>query len=415
MGGRTEVPFEVSEPLKGQDQMSATAMMVDERTHEAPRSIGLHGWGMIAWSAAGGIGLGGILVAVMTMNGQISGMGLFATASGLFLIGAVLGLAHALVLGYLGRPEGVSAQQAVRDLGRGALYAVVALPFAWIVTMWIALSMPVMYLGRIGAQVGVGLGWVAGAAVVAAAGVAGWRMLRNAYAHWPEHRVGTVLVGVTFASLLVLFLMDRPEIWGLHLRVNQTGAVLLAAVATLWVAGPIITLGLSLVQRLPGRHPVPSLVPTWRVARDLGLGLTVGAALGLIAAPFIIPAAVPGLAAAGSGGAVLAAVGQALVDEVLLRLFLVTGVAWLLLRWGRVSAGEAAVGAIAVAALVQVLLYAPGVVGLGFATTLAAVAFIVFMVLLPALVFGLLYWTRGLGAAVAADAAALVVLAMLAV
>ena len=393
--------------------MSAT-MMADGRAHEAPRGIGLHGWGMIAWAAAGGIGLGGLLVALMTLSGRLSGFGLFMTASGLFVVGALLGLVHAAVLGYLGRPAGTRPRDALGDLGRGAVYALVALPFAWIVTMWIALSMPAVYMDRTAALIGVGFGWVAGAAVVAAAAVAGWRMLRNAYGRWPEREAGTVLVGTTFAALLVLFLMDRPEIWGVHLRVTETGAVLLAAVLTVWLGGPAITVALRLIQRLPGRHPLPVFAPSWRAAGNLGLGLVVGAALGLIAVPFVIPAAVPGMAMVGVGGPLIAAVGQALVDEVLLRLFLVTGVAWLLLRWGRVSAGEAGVIAITAAALIQVVLYAPGVAGLGFATPLAALAFVTFMVLLPGLVFGMLYWTRGLGAAIAGDAAALAVLALLA-
>jgi hypothetical protein len=394
--------------------MSAAAVMAGEGTRVEPRGIGLHGWGTIAWSAAGGIALGGVLVAVMTLSGRLSGLGLFITASGLFLIGAVLGLVHALVLGYLGRPAGLAPAAAARDLGRSALYVLVALPFAWIVALWIALSMPAMYLGRTGALVAVGLAWAAGTGVLAAAGVAGWRMLRNAYARWPERRVGTVLVATTFAALLVLFQADRPEIWGLQLRLNATGAVLLAVVATLWIAGPVVTLALRMLQALPGRHPAPALTPSWRVVGDLALGLVVGAALGLIAMPFVIPAAVPAMAATGTSGTLLAAIGQALVDEVLLRLFLVTAVAWLLLRWGRVSAGEAAVISITTAALVQVLLYGTGVVGLGFATPVAALVFTTFMVLLPALVFGILFWTRGLGAAIAADAAALAVLAMLA-
>lgn len=386
-------------------------MMAGEREQVEPRGIGLHGWGTIAWTAAGGIALGGLLVASMTLSGRLSGLGLFATASALFIVGALLGLVHALVLGYFGRPDGMPGRDARHDLLRATAYTIVALPFAWVITMWIALSMPAMYMGRAPALVGVGAGWIAGVAVVAAAAVAGWRLLRNAYARWPERNIGTVLVGATFAALLVLFLMDRPEIWGLRLRVTERGAVVLAAFAALWLGGPVITLALRLIQRLPGRHPVPALVPSWRVAADLGVGLLAGVALGLIAVPFVMPAVVPGV---GAGGALVAALGQALVDEVLLRLFLVTGVAWLVLRWGRVGAGEAAVISIAAAALVQVLLYAPGVVGLGFPTPLAALAFTAVTVLVPGLVFGMLYWTRGLGAAITANATALIVLAMLA-
>jgi hypothetical protein len=402
----------VDGPLNGQDKMTATMMMAAPRNDEAqPREIGLHGWATTAWAAAGGIALGGLLVALMTLSGRMSGFGLFMTASGLFVVGALIGLVHALVLGYFGRPAGMEPREALMDLARGTVYTLVAMPFAWIVTMWVALSMPAVYTGRVGALVGVGLGWVAATTVVALAAVAGWRLLRNAYARWPERNLGTVLVGGTFMSLLMLFLMNRPEIWGLSLRVTETGAVLLAGVATLWIAGPVITLALRLIQRLPGRSAVPAFAPSWRTAGDLALGLLAGLALGLIAVPFVIPAGLPGV---GAGGMMVAAVSQAMVDEVLLRLFLVSAVAWLLLRWGRVSASEAAVISIAVAALVQVVLYAPGVLGLGFATPLAALAFTVVTVLVPGLVFGMLYWTRGLGAAVMANATALMILAMVA-
>lgn len=394
--------------------MSATMTMVaGPATTEQQSGIGLHGWVTVMWSTAGGIVLGGLLVALMTLSGQLSGHGLFMTSSGLFVIGALLGMAHGVMLGFLGRPEGVARQRAARDVGMGAVYATVALPFAWVVAMWIALSMPAAYTGRLPALMGVGAGWVAGSFVLAVAGVAGWRALRNAWARWPERQVGTVLVGATFASLLVLFLMDRPEIWGLRLRVTETGAVLLALAGTFWVAGPIITLALRMLARLPGRHPRPVIERNWRIGTDLGLGLLAGLVVGLLAAPFAVPAALPGLGATGAVGSLFAAIGQALVDEVLLRLFLVTAVVWVLARWGHVRPPEAAVMSIATAALVQVLLYAPGVIDIGFPTVLGALGFTMMMVLLPALVFGALYWTRGVGAAVVADATALAVLALI--
>src|SRR5690606_29128579 len=161
------------------------------------------------------------------------------------------------------------------------------------------------------------------------------------------------------------------EIWGLQLRVTEIGAVLLAGFATLWIGGPVITLALRLIQGLPGRHPVPAFAPSWRAVGDLALGGLAGVALGLIALPFVIPAALPG----GPGGMLVSWLGQGLMDGVPLRLFLVTSVAWMVVRWGRVNAGEAAVISIAAAALVQVLIYAPGVAGLGFTTPLAAIAF----------------------------------------
>jgi hypothetical protein len=92
---------------------------------------------------------------------------------------------------------------------------------------------------------------------------------------------------------------------------------------------------------------------------------------------------------------------------------LLTGVAWLVLRWHRIHAEEAAVLAVAAVAMVQVLLYLPGVVAAGFPTALAAVTFTGAVVLLPALAFGAVYWTRGFTAAVVADATAALALLIL--
>ena len=72
--------------------MSAIARTYDRPLGtELPRGIGLHGRVAVTWAAAGGILLGGVLVAVMTLAGRLSGHGLFFTVSGLFVIGAVLG------------------------------------------------------------------------------------------------------------------------------------------------------------------------------------------------------------------------------------------------------------------------------------------------------------------------------------
>ena len=106
-------------------------------------------------------------------------------------------------------------------------------------------------------------------------------------------------------------------------------------------------------------------------------------------------------------------VSQALVNEVLLRLFLVSAVAWLLLRWHRVHPEEAAIGAIITATVVQVALYVPGALSVGFASGTATAAFLLAGVAVPALAFGFLFWKRGFAAALVADATALIALALL--
>lgn len=378
-------------------------------TNPVPRTIGLHGRVAVFSAMAGGVAVGGVLVAAMTLAGRLSGNAIFATATALFLVGALLGLVHGAVLGFFGRPAGVSPRQAGHDLGRAALYIVPGLAVSWLASIWVSMTLVAFYTGRIGPLVGAAIGWLAAGAILAAAAVQAIRALRNAYARWPERRAGTVLAAASFAALLILFVSDRPEIWGIRLRVTEVGAVLAASLLTIWVAGPLVTLSLRLARSVPFPKPMAGLGSARITAADLGLGLVVGIVVGLLAVPFAGPATAP--AAVGS---VVVKVSQAVVNEVLLRLFLVTAVAWLLLRWHRVHVNEALVGAVLAAALMQVVLYAPGAAAVGFASWTGTALFLAMAVALPALAFGLVFWKRGFASALVADMAALAAIAFLA-
>ncbi|HEX9887023.1 MAG TPA: hypothetical protein VGA70_11075 [Longimicrobiales bacterium] len=386
---------------------SGNGYTVGTRLH---RGIGLHGRVAVTWAMAGGILSGGFLVALMTLAGRLSGHGLFFTSSGLFVVGAVLGLLHGGFLGFLGRAPDVDRGDALGGLGRALLYAIPAVAVSWLATVWIAMTILALYLGHSAPLAGVGLAWAVGLIVVGTAGVFGLEALRNAYARWPERRIGTVLVATSFAALMVLFLADRPEMWGLRMRVTETGAVLLALALTFWVAGPAVTLALRALSALPAPAPRALGGGGHSLASDLGIGLLVGAVLGVLAVPFggLSPAAT-----AGAAGAVVTSISQAVVDEILLRLVILTSAAWALLRWQRISREEAAVLAVIITAVIQVTLYAPGVMALGFPSTVAAAGFVLVTVLVPALAFGALYWTRGLGSALVADATAVTALALM--
>jgi len=365
----------------------------------------------LLWSMAGGTLVGGYVVALMTLGGQLSANSLFLTSSALFIIGAVLGLLHGGALGYLGRPSDVSGREALGSIGRATLYTVPALALAWLLTVWISMTVIALYLEKALPFIGVGLAWVAGLALVGVAAVQGWRALSNAYARWPERRFGTVIVAGVFAALMVTFLSHRPELWGLRFRFTEVGAVLLALEITLWVAGPLITMALHLLKEIPAPRPPATIRLGWRGAADIGVGLVAGLLVGLVAAPFAGPTLAP---EGGSVGMLLHSVSQALVDEVLLRLILLTSVAWVLLRWHKIHPEEAAVVSVIAVALMQVLLYTPGLIGAGFPSVVGAAAFAITAVLLPALVFGALYWIRGLGAALVADATVVTAMFMLA-
>lgn len=370
------------------------------------RDLRLSGRVTVATTMVGGLLTGGVLVSGLTFAGRLSGNGAFLTATGLFVIGAVLGLLHGAVLGYLGREADEPAAHALRSVGRGALYALLFGAFAWLLTVWVALSTPAMYLGRTAPLVLVALAWVATVFVVVWGIGEGVRALRFAYARWEDRILGTTLVAATFGALLVLFLADRPELWLIPFRVTETGAVLLAGFATLWIAGPTITFALRVLRELPGTH---RLVPDTRrgVVADLGVGLVVGLVVGLLGAAVTPHAVVAGA----TGGAVLG-VAQALVDETLLRLVVLTTVAWLIVRWHGAHREEVALIAVIAAAAAEVLLYLPGVAGLGFATPAAAVAFTALAVVTPAVLFGAIYWTRGFTAALTAHATAAIALVL---
>jgi hypothetical protein len=396
------------------DTMTTTILNQNETATGAAvgRDIGLAGQVAVSWSVAGGLAVGGFLVAGMTMAGKLSGSGLMLAAASLYLLGGLLGFAHGAALGFFGRPADVTAREALGKLGMAALYALPALIVGFLAAGWIAMTSVALYVGRPLPLVGVAIGWMVGLVVLIVAAVSGWEALGNAYARWPERRMGTVLVAATFAALLVLFLADRPELWGLRLRVTEVGAVLLAAVGAFWIAGPAVTLALMLRRRLQGVAPALAVEPRARVLASVAIGLTAGAVLGLIAVPFH-SAAFAGAPAVGTLGGAVLVLSRAIVDEVLLRLFMVTGVVWALVRWNQTARPVAAVYAIVAAMIVQVALYMPGVNAIGFASASTTLAYVAMTVALPALVFGFLFWKRGLATAVVAHATALLAIAMM--
>ena len=370
--------------------------------------IGLPGKIAVAWSAAGGILVGGFLVAAMTLTGQLSGHALLLTCTGLFVVGAVLGFVHGAVLGWMGRPDGMSRRAAAGGLALAAAYAIPALLVAWLVAGWIGMTSTALYAGKTAAIIGCGTAWIAGLGVVVLAGEQGWNALRNAYHGWENARLATLIVAALFGGLLAVFLAEQPQIWGLDLRLTPVGAVLAALAATLWLAGPLVTVSLGLLDRLPTPRPAKAFGGRGNAVVSIALALVVGVVMALIALPFY------GAASGVQPSGIAAALSAALVDEVLLRLFLITAVAWLLLREFHMSAGRAAAIAVVTAAVVQALIYLPGVREIGFPSAATAVGFLAVTALIPAVAFGWLFWKRGFGTALVAHATALGALLLMA-
>lgn len=372
------------------------------------KGIGLPGKVAVAWSSAGGILVGGFLVAAMTLTGNLSGHALLLTCTGLFVVGAVLGFIHGAVLGWLGRPSDMSRRGAMGRLALAAVYAIPALLVSWLLAGWIGMTSIALYAGKTAAIVGCGIAWLVGLGLVALAGENGWRALRNAYAGWSNARVATLIVAALFGGLLAVFLAEQPQLWGLQLRVTPVGAVLLAGAATLWLAGPMVTVSLGLLDRLPTPLPAKAFGGKGHAVMSIAIALVVGVIMALIALPFYE------VAHGAQTTGIAAALSTALVDEVVLRLFLVTGVAWLLFRELHVSSARAVAMAVVVAAVVQALIYLPGVLQVGFPSAATAMGFLAVTALIPAVAFGWLFWKRGFGTALVAHATALGALMLIA-
>ncbi len=386
------------------------------RGTELPRGIGLTGRVAVSWAVAGGILLGGFLVAFMTLTGQMSANGLLISSTLLFTVGGLAGFIHGAALGYLGRGAETTRKQALAALALAALYTVPMMAAGWVATGWIAMTVGAIYKRTALAYAGTMIGWGAGLAVLATAAVLGFQALRAAYARWSDAPLGTALVAASFAALLVSTLAARPTIWGLGLRVTEAGAVILSALVALWVVGPLLTVALALVRRLPTPRLSLGLVGPGGPIASIAVGLVVGLVVGLISLPFhLAPLGVPAVGAGvGPLGALVVAISRALVDEVLLRLCLMTGAIWLVLRWHPLHREEAALLAAVISAVAQLALYLPGMLAIGFPSTLAALGYALLAVLLPGLAFATVYYLRGFTAAVVADATALVALALLA-
>ncbi|HYE52460.1 MAG TPA: CPBP family glutamic-type intramembrane protease [Azospirillaceae bacterium] len=193
--------------------------------------------------------------------------------------------------------------------------------------------------------------------------------------------------------------------------------LLVTALQSLVVFGLAATAGLAMAQRL--RHG-PDLLMAWlygrpapdawaRLRDGLALGLASGIVLGLVQGLLVQPLMPPGLSGPTAplwmrllGGMLYGGI----AEEVLLRLLVVSGLVLLLQRLtGRRPSPRVWWSAILVAAVLFGVLHLPVVAAMGPLTPPLAAA-VTMVNASMGLVFGWLYWWRGLEAAMLAHAAA---------
>lgn len=383
------------------------------------RGIDLPAAVAIAWSLAGGMLFGGAAVVLMIVTGRLSGHLMLTVSATLFPLGAVVGLAHGVALGIVGRPEGATIRQAISAMVHGLIYLVPALLLGWLVAGWVA-AMPLALTGHkvIGTAVSA-VAWLAMVVTVYFAGSTGLHAARLAFQRWPHRVVGTALIGVVFASQVTAFLIQPPTIWFTNVRLATPGAMILAFVATFWLYGPMVTVGLWLVRRLRPdlrEAEVPSPSTLQRVGTSAGLAVAAGLALAVIALPFYrgalnLPSDIERL---GFASAMLMALSQAFTDELFLRLFAMTAAFVLAARLFQAQGTRAVAIAIGVATVIDLIVHWSEIPALGLPNAGTVAAYAAVRIVIPAVMFGYLFWRRGLGTAVGAHVTAGAALGLLA-
>lgn len=118
------------------------------------RDMGLTGQLVVGGTVSTGLLLGGYAVAIMTLAGRMNGNAVLLTSLGLFVVGAAIGLVLSAVAGVAGRDEGVDVEAALRQVAKGALYAIPATMVGAMLAGWIAMAVVAVYLGTAAPLVG---------------------------------------------------------------------------------------------------------------------------------------------------------------------------------------------------------------------------------------------------------------------
>lgn len=139
-----------------------------ESTRTVTRELGITGKLIVGGTVSTGLLLGGFVVAAMTLAGRMNGGALLPTSIGLFLVGAVAGLLVSLAVGLVGRPEGLGWGDAVRDAGKGVLYAIPTCLVGAILAGWMGMVVIGLYLGSMLPVIGSAIAALAAGGIMAA-------------------------------------------------------------------------------------------------------------------------------------------------------------------------------------------------------------------------------------------------------
>jgi hypothetical protein len=205
----------------------------------------------VSWALAGGAATG-VLIGGLVVTSRLHSMGMIALVVIIALFGSLLGTIHGAVLGYLGRPNTYSHLSWQRWL-QVAAFATGACILAVVFAVWLVVSAMASVAGQVSAMFGLALSTLIAFGFFAWATLIGWRALETAYQRWPEKRLGTRLVIGSAVVLLGFMLMLRGSIPGTEIRLSAGAAIVLTAIAALWLVSPAVIVALRLARRSTSR------------------------------------------------------------------------------------------------------------------------------------------------------------------
>lgn len=218
----------------------------------APLLLGLRspcGRTVLSFTMAGGVLLGGALVALLVFVGAVSPDTVRMFSGAFFVAGAAGGLVQGVVLAVLGREEGASPGSALLGAVAVVPWLLPALALSGVAAAWLSLSWAALHLDRAGVVLGAALGCAAALATCAWAAAEGAASARRALSRWPGWPVGVGAPAGIFCGLAAWLHVTGPAIPLTRLPATGTAAVVVAAVLTLWVGIPAVAAALFLARR----------------------------------------------------------------------------------------------------------------------------------------------------------------------
>jgi hypothetical protein len=143
------------------------------------RDMGLTGQLVVGGTVSTGLLLGGYAVAILTLAGRMNGNAVLLTSLGLFLVGALAGLALSVAAGLAGRDDGVSLAEAGHQVAKGVLYAIPATMIGAMLAGWIGMAVVGVYVGKVAPLVGSAVAAVIAAVVMLATARLTWESAMN--------------------------------------------------------------------------------------------------------------------------------------------------------------------------------------------------------------------------------------------